>query len=139
MILSKKGLPWGQKFVFLLGYSPKFGALLLSIPGPVIGGLSIVLCGLIAAMAGRIWVEKRVDLSNQRNLITVAAALTAGAGDRTLTVNLYHILTWNNAKAPRGQPALPASGIAHLCGRPSPHALMVSVAELALVAALRCS
>ena len=39
----------------LLGFSPKFGALILSIPGPVIGGLSIVLVGLIAAMAGRIW------------------------------------------------------------------------------------
>jgi uracil-xanthine permease len=37
----------------LLGFSPKFGALVLSIPGPVIGGLSIVLFGLISAMAGR--------------------------------------------------------------------------------------
>ena len=45
----------------LLGFSPKFGALILSIPGPVIGGLSIVLFGLIAAMAGRIWVENKVD------------------------------------------------------------------------------
>jgi xanthine/uracil permease len=44
-----------------LGFSPKFGALILSIPGPVIGGLSIVLFGLIAAMAGRIWVENKVD------------------------------------------------------------------------------
>jgi putative pyrimidine permease RutG len=68
----------------LLGFSPKFGALILSIPGPVIGGLSIVLFGLIAAMAGRIWVENRVDFANPRNLITVAAALTAGAGDLTL-------------------------------------------------------
>ncbi len=44
----------------LLGFSPKFGALILSIPAPVIGGLSLVLFGLIAAMAGRIWVENRV-------------------------------------------------------------------------------
>jgi uracil-xanthine permease len=68
----------------VLGFSPKFGALILSIPGPVIGGLSIVLFGLIAAMAGRIWVENRVDFANPRNLVTVAAALTAGAGDLTL-------------------------------------------------------
>jgi hypothetical protein len=47
----------------LLGFSPKFGALILSIPGPVIGGFSIVLFGLIAAMAGRIWVENKVDFS----------------------------------------------------------------------------
>jgi len=98
----------------LLGFSPKFGALILSIPSPVIGGLSIVLFGLIAAMAGRIWVENRVDFSNPRNLITVAAALTAGAGDLTLkfgaftmggigtatfgAIILYQILAWNNAK-----------------------------------------
>jgi uracil-xanthine permease len=98
----------------LLGFSPKFGALILSIPGPVIGGLSIVLFGLIAAMAGRIWVENKVDFSNPRNLITVAAALTAGAGDLTLkfgaftmggigtatfgAVILYQILAWDGAK-----------------------------------------
>jgi putative pyrimidine permease RutG len=98
----------------LLGFSPKFGALILSIPGPVIGGLSIVLFGLIAAMAGRIWVQNNVDFSNPRNLITVGAALTAGAGDLTLkfggftmggigtatfgAIILYQILAWNNAK-----------------------------------------
>ena len=98
----------------LLGFSPKFGALILSIPGPVIGGLSIVLFGLIAAMAGRIWVENKVDFSNPQNLFTVAAALTAGAGDLTLkfgaftmggigtatfgAIILYQILAWNSAE-----------------------------------------
>jgi len=101
-------------FSVLLGFSPKFGALILSIPSPVIGGLSIVLFGLIAAMAGRIWVENKVDFSNPRNLITVAAALTAGAGDLTLkfgaftmggigtatfgAIIFYQILAWNSAK-----------------------------------------
>ena len=98
----------------LLGFSPKFGALILSIPTPVIGGLSIVLFGLIAAMAGRIWVENKVDFSNPRNLITVAVALTAGAGDLTLkfgaftmggigtatfgAIIFYQILAWNSSK-----------------------------------------
>jgi putative pyrimidine permease RutG len=68
----------------LLGFSPKFGALILTLPGPVIGGLALVVFGLIAATAGRIWVENRVDFSDARNLITVAVALTAGAGDLTL-------------------------------------------------------
>ncbi len=68
----------------LLGFSPKFGALILTIPGPVIGGLTIVVFGLIAATAGRIWVENRVDFSDSRNLITVGATLTVAAGDLTL-------------------------------------------------------
>jgi putative pyrimidine permease RutG len=98
----------------LLGLSPKFGALILSIPGPVIGGLSIVLFGLMAAMARRIWVENKVDFSDPRNLITVAAALTSGTGDITLkfgaftmggigtatfgAIILYQVLAWNSAK-----------------------------------------
>jgi putative pyrimidine permease RutG len=35
-------------------------------------------------MDGRFWVENWVDFSNPRNMITVAVALTAGAGDLTL-------------------------------------------------------
>jgi uracil-xanthine permease len=71
-------------FAILLGFSPKFGALILTIPGPVIGGLSIVVFGLIAATAGRIWVENKVDFSQAKNLVTVGVAVIAGAGDFTL-------------------------------------------------------
>jgi xanthine/uracil permease len=70
----------------LLGFSPKFGALIQTIPGPVLGGLSIVVFGLIAATAGRIWVENGVDFSQSRNLITVAVALVLGAGNFKLSV-----------------------------------------------------
>jgi uracil-xanthine permease len=70
----------------ILGFSPKFGALIMTLPGPVIGGLALVVFGLIAATAGRIWVENRVNFSDPRNLITVAFALTAGAGDLTVRV-----------------------------------------------------
>lgn len=70
----------------LLGFSPKFGALIGTIPGPVIGGLSIVIFGLITATAGRIWVEHKVDFSETKNLITTAAAVIAGAGDLTLDI-----------------------------------------------------
>jgi uracil-xanthine permease len=65
----------------LLGFSPKFGAFILTIPRPVIGGLAVVLLGLIAATAGRIWVENQVDFARPINLITVGACLVAGAGD----------------------------------------------------------
>ena len=68
----------------LLGSSPKFGALLLSIPDPVLGGLSIVLFGLIAVTGGRIWVENRVDFTNPKNLLTAGFALMAAAGGMSL-------------------------------------------------------
>ena len=64
----------------LLGFCPKFGSLIATIPGGVLGGLAVVLFGLIAVTGGRIWVENRVDFSKSRNLITAAVALTIGAG-----------------------------------------------------------
>ncbi|KMV33639.1 pyrimidine utilization transport protein G [Franconibacter pulveris] len=70
----------------LLGFSPKFGALIHTIPGPVIGGASIVVFGLIAVAGARIWVQHRVDLSQNGNLIMVAVALVLGAGDFALRV-----------------------------------------------------
>jgi putative pyrimidine permease RutG len=68
----------------VLGFSPKFGALIMTIPEPVLGGLSIVVFGLITATGGRIWVENRVDFSRARNLVTAAVTLTVGAGDLAL-------------------------------------------------------
>ena len=65
----------------VLGFSPKFGALIGTIPGPVLGGLAVVVFGLITATGGRIWVQNRVDFSRARNLVTAAVTLTFGAGD----------------------------------------------------------
>jgi putative pyrimidine permease RutG len=70
----------------LLGFSPKFGALIHTIPGPVIGGASIVVFGLIAVAGARIWVQNRVDLSQNSNLIMVAVTLVLGAGDFALSL-----------------------------------------------------
>jgi uracil-xanthine permease len=69
----------------VLGFSPKFGALIATIPGAVLGGLSIVVFGLITATGGRIWVQNGVDFSRPRNLVTAAVTLTIGAGDLALS------------------------------------------------------
>lgn len=70
----------------LLGFSPKFGALIHTIPGPVIGGASIVVFGLIAVAGAKIWVQNNVDLSQNGNLIMVAVTLVLGAGDFALNI-----------------------------------------------------
>ena len=75
----------------LLGFSPKFGALIHTIPSPVIGGASIVVFGLIAVAGARIWVQHRVDLSQNSNLIMVAVTLVLGAGDFALTLGGFTI------------------------------------------------
>jgi uracil-xanthine permease len=68
----------------LLGFSPKFGALIQAIPLPVMGGVSIVVFGLIAVAGAKIWVDNNVDFSQNRNLIVAAITLILGTGDFTL-------------------------------------------------------
>lgn len=75
----------------LLGFSPKFGALIHTIPSPVIGGATIVVFGLIAVAGARIWVQHRVDLSQNGNLIMVAVTLVLGAGDFALALGGFTI------------------------------------------------
>jgi uracil-xanthine permease len=70
----------------VLGFSPKFGALIATIPGPVLGGLAIVVFGLITATGARIWIVNQVDFGRARNLVTAAATLTIGAGDLSLRI-----------------------------------------------------
>jgi putative pyrimidine permease RutG len=73
-------------FAILLGLSPKLGALIHTIPLPVIGGLSFVIFGIITAVGVGIWVQNGVDFTRSRTLITVGTALVAGSGN--LTINL---------------------------------------------------
>ena len=68
----------------LLGFSPKFGAVIQAIPLPVMGGVSIVVFGLIAVAGAKIWVDNKVDFSQNKNLIVAAITLIIGTGDFTL-------------------------------------------------------
>ena len=68
----------------VLGFSPKFGALIQAIPLAVMGGVSIVVFGLIAIAGARIWVDHQVDFRDPRNLMVAAITLVIGTGDFTL-------------------------------------------------------
>ena len=68
----------------VLGFSPKFGALIQTIPLAVMGGVSIVVFGLIAVAGAKIWVENKVDFGDNVNLIVAAVTLILGTGDYTL-------------------------------------------------------
>ncbi|GGM05314.1 uracil-xanthine permease family protein [Micromonospora yangpuensis] len=69
----------------LLGLSPKFGALILTVPAGVLGGATTALYGLIAILGARIWIESRVDFHDPVNLMTAAVAVIVGAANYTLT------------------------------------------------------
>ena len=72
-------------FAVILGFSPKFGAVIQTIPQPILGGTSIVVFGLIAVAGARIWVVNQVDFGKNRNLIVAAVTMILGGGDFSLT------------------------------------------------------
>jgi uracil-xanthine permease len=70
----------------LLGLSPKFGAVINTVPAGVLGGVTTALYGLIGIIGVRIWVENRVDFSKPKNQLTAGVALIMGIAD--FTINL---------------------------------------------------
>lgn len=67
----------------LLSMSPKFGAVINTIPAGVLGGAATVLYGMIGLLGARIWVQNKVDFANPVNLNTAAVALIVGIADFT--------------------------------------------------------
>ncbi len=64
----------------ILSFSPKFEAVINTIPTGIIGGVSFILYGMISAIGVRNVVENRVDFTNSRNLIIAAVILVCGLG-----------------------------------------------------------
>lgn len=75
----------------VLGFSPKFGALIMTIPSPILGGVSIVVFGLIAVTGMRIWMNHGVNLTSNRNLIVASAIMIMGTGDFTLQIGSFSL------------------------------------------------
>jgi len=74
-------------FAIMLGFFGYIQAFILSIPNGVLGGMTIVLYGLIAANGVKVLVEEKVDLVNMRNLIIVGAMLVIGLGGASIQLN----------------------------------------------------
>lgn len=110
----------------VLSMSPKFGALIATIPQGVLGGATTVLYGMIGLLGARIWVQNKVDFSDPVNLMTAAVALiisianySFSAGDlrfegiavgSAAAIGLYHLMRalarWRGTSQ---EPASPAS------------------------------
>jgi len=65
-------------FAILISFCGKFSSAILSIPDPVIGGISLLLFGVIASQGIRMMIESGVDLSKTKNLVLVSVILVIG-------------------------------------------------------------
>ncbi|MFP5020231.1 uracil-xanthine permease family protein [Pseudonocardia phyllosphaerae] len=75
----------------LLGFCPKFGALIVAVPGGVLGGLTVVLYGMVGLLGAKIWVENQVDLGHPGNLVPLASGLIIGIGGVSLTIGSFEL------------------------------------------------
>ena len=71
---------WAAVFAIGLSFVDKFGAVLLSMPVPVMGGILCLLFGSIAVVGMNTLIRHQVDLSQARNLCIVSVTLVFGIG-----------------------------------------------------------
>lgn len=75
----------------ILGFVGKFTAVVQSIPSPVMGGVSILLFGIIAASGLRMLVDAKIDFDNKRNLVIASVILVIGIGKAHLDFTIGNI------------------------------------------------
>ena len=78
-------------FAIVLSLIPKFTAIIGTIPGPVIGGISILLFGMISSIGIKNMVDAKVNLSNPKLLIISASMLVLGLGGATFQLGAINL------------------------------------------------
>lgn len=79
-------------FAILLGFLGYLQAFVYSIPWAVIGGMTIVLYGLIAASGVRVMVKNKINLGDTKNLIIVSTMLVIGLGGAVISIGSFTMM-----------------------------------------------
>ncbi len=77
-------MTWAAVCAIILSFSGTLGALLGTIPTPVMGGIMTLLFGTIATIGMNTLVREGTDLAQPRNLVIVSLILVFGIGDMAL-------------------------------------------------------
>lgn len=79
-------------FAIVLSFVPKFTTIIGTIPGPVIGGISILLFGMISSIGIKNMVDSKVDFTDAKILMITAAMLVLGLGGAEFTIGNFHLV-----------------------------------------------
>jgi uric acid transporter len=82
----------GGLILVALGLVPKLGAVIASIPLPVLGGAGLALCGTVAASGIR--ALSRVNYDGTSNLVIVAVSIGMGVIPIAVPTFYEHFPTW---------------------------------------------
>ncbi|KGK12575.1 uracil-xanthine permease family protein [Vibrio navarrensis] len=84
-------MTWAAITAIVLALVGKLGALLLTIPVPVMGGIMILLFGSIATVGLNTLIKNHVDLHKSRNLVIVAVTLVFGIGGMAFGIGEFSL------------------------------------------------
>lgn len=84
-------MTWAAAFAILMAFVGKFGALLQTIPMPVMGGIMVLLFGSIAGIGLKTLLEAKVNLSSARNLCIVSVTLVTGIGGLGVNIGSFSL------------------------------------------------
>ncbi|WP_457570793.1 uracil-xanthine permease family protein [Desulfovulcanus sp.] len=82
-------MTWAAIFAIILSFVGKVGALLQTIPVPVMGGILVLLFGTIMVVGINSLIKARVDLMQPRNMVIVAITVVFGIGGMTFSVGEF--------------------------------------------------
>lgn len=88
---NPKIMMWAAVIAILLAFVGKFGAVLQTIPGAVMGGIMMLLFGTIASVGLNTMIRHRVDLSQPRNMCIVSVTLVFGIGGMALGIGSFSL------------------------------------------------
>jgi len=84
-------MTWAAMTAVLLAFIGKLGALLQTIPPPVMGGIMLLLFGAIAVVGLNTLVQAREDVTTPRNLTIIALILVSGIGGLTIQLGTFKL------------------------------------------------
>lgn len=84
-------MTWAAVTAIILALVGKLGALLQTIPVPVMGGIMILLFGSIATVGLNTLIKNHVDLHKSRNLVIVAITLVFGIGGMAFGIGEFSL------------------------------------------------
>lgn len=84
-------MTWAAGFAIVMAFVGKFGALLQTIPMPVMGGIMVLLFGSIAGIGLKTLMDAKVDLMNPRNLCIISVTLVTGIGGLGVSIGNFSL------------------------------------------------
>ncbi|QEL65167.1 uracil permease [Oryzomicrobium terrae] len=84
-------MTWAAGFAIIMAFVGKFGALLQTIPMPVMGGIMVLLFGSIAGIGLKTLMDAKVDLMNPRNLCIISVTLVTGIGGLGVSIGNFSL------------------------------------------------